>query len=333
MRIARAVVGGAGAGLLYYHGDQLNSATTLSNTAGTVFGRQVLSPFGRRLAGGTDPIGLAGQRLDATGLYHMGAREMSPLFGLFVTPDPSAAPNAERPQTLNRYAYADNSPTNLVDPTGFKAEAPTWGDRLRSFGKAIEPYVQSLGGLLSRGELGTAQSNYEGFGLALAEPVVNLYNESLMVQTGVVEPLTPVRYENDQLGGATVGTLLPLVAGRPSVSAGRGTASRGAVSRVETVQRWMSRAELDATNATGLLRGGRDGTHFVTDSANASAKRARQRMALPQTPEVRVTMEVPGDTFSAPSRVEPAFGMPGRGMERTATGRVPVKVLKVDGKP
>ncbi|WP_162140733.1 FG-GAP-like repeat-containing protein [Arenimonas oryziterrae] len=110
----------------YYHGDQLNSATTLSNFAGQLLGRQVLSPYGRRLASDhpSDPIGLAGQRLDATGLYHMGAREMNPSLGIFVTPDPSSAPDPERPQTLNRYAYANNSPTNLVDPSGFEAENP-----------------------------------------------------------------------------------------------------------------------------------------------------------------------------------------------------------------
>lgn len=97
----------------------------------------------------------------------------------------------------------------------------------------------------------------------------------------------------------------------------------------EVVQRWMSRAELEVTQKTGLMRGGRDGTHYVTDSANADPKRARQRTALPQTPEVLVTMEVPKDVFSAPSKVAPANNMPGGGMERTAEGRVPVKILEV----
>lgn len=91
----------------------------------------------------------------------------------------------------------------------------------------------------------------------------------------------------------------------------------------------MSKAELRATKETGLLRGGRDGTHYVTDSANSTAQRARQRSALPQTPEVKVTLEVPAGKFSQPSRVEPAFNMPGGGMERTATGNIPVTIKKV----
>jgi len=116
MRIARDLV--TAAGLVFYHGDPLNSATTMTDEAGLVINRQVLSPFGRVLAGSIGPIGLAGQRLDESGLHHMGAREMNPAPGLFVTPD------AERPQSLNRYAYADNSPANLADTTGLEAEEP-----------------------------------------------------------------------------------------------------------------------------------------------------------------------------------------------------------------
>lgn len=97
----------------------------------------------------------------------------------------------------------------------------------------------------------------------------------------------------------------------------------------ELVQRWMSRAELDATIDTGLVRGGRDGTHYVTDFANHNALRARQRLALPQTGEVRVQLEVPRGAFSTPKRVGPDYFMPGGGMERTATGAVPCRVVCV----
>ncbi len=95
----------------------------------------------------------------------------------------------------------------------------------------------------------------------------------------------------------------------------------------------MSRGELESIQETGVLsRGGRPGPHYVTDSANTNALRARQRLALPQTPEVRVTLEVPKNTFSAPSKVKPDFNMPGGGLERTAPGNldIPVKILKVD---
>jgi RHS repeat-associated protein len=104
---------------------------------------------------------------------------------------------------------------------------------------------------------------------------------------------------------------------------------------VEIVQRAMSRAELDATSATGLLRGGRAGTHYVSDAVNSEANRARQRLALPRTPEVRATLAVPRGALSSPSRVEPfklsdGSILSGGGTERSAVGNIPVRIIKVD---
>jgi hypothetical protein len=99
--------------------------------------------------------------------------------------------------------------------------------------------------------------------------------------------------------------------------------------RVETVQRAMSKAELRATQETGLLRGGREGTHYVSNSVNSDPLRARQRLSLGQTPEVRVTFEVPKGVFSKSSRVRPSNKMPGGGLERTASGPIPVRIINI----
>lgn len=96
----------------------------------------------------------------------------------------------------------------------------------------------------------------------------------------------------------------------------------------EVVQRAMSRAELEAME-NGLVRGGRNGPHYVSDAVNSDALRARQRLALGETPEVRVTMEVPRGAFSPPSRVAPLNNMPGGGLERTATGNIPARITGV----
>ena len=96
----------------------------------------------------------------------------------------------------------------------------------------------------------------------------------------------------------------------------------------ETVQRWMSKTELISTKQTGLLRGGRGGTHYVTNSANINANRARQRLSLDRTPEVRVTREIPAGKLSSPTKVSPQYNMLGGGMERTATGDIPVIIIK-----
>jgi hypothetical protein len=94
----------------------------------------------------------------------------------------------------------------------------------------------------------------------------------------------------------------------------------------------MSRKELQAIEENGVLsRGGRAGPHYVSDAVNSDAFRARQRLSLPQTPEVRVTLEVPRGVFSRPTRVRPDFNMPGGGMERTVPGDldIPARVLDV----
>ena len=100
-------------------------------------------------------------------------------------------------------------------------------------------------------------------------------------------------------------------------------------SNTEIVQRAMSQAEFTATQKTGLLRGGRSGVHYVSNAINSNAKRAQQRLALQQRPEVRVTLEVPSGRFSQASRILPHKGMPGGGMERKTTGNVPVRIINV----
>lgn len=73
----------------------------------------------------------------------------------------------------------------------------------------------------------------------------------------------------------------------------------------------------------------------MSDSVNSSATRAQLRLSLENRPEVRVRLEVPAGQFSPPTRVEPldlpgGRRLPGGGMERTASGPIPVRVLGVD---
>jgi hypothetical protein len=105
-------------------------------------------------------------------------------------------------------------------------------------------------------------------------------------------------------------------------------------SGTESVQRVMSRAELTATQETGLLRGGRTtGKHYVTPAASGDALRARQRLALTSTPEVKVTMEISEGIFPNATKVLPANNMPGGGLERFVSGeiKVPVKITNIEG--
>jgi RHS repeat-associated protein len=106
----------------YYHGDSIGTVRALTAASGAVAGTRLGFAFGElaETTGLADPFGIAGQRRDASGLYHMGARMMDPAHGQFTQPDPSGAPDPTRPQSLNRYAYASGNPIRISDPTGFQ---------------------------------------------------------------------------------------------------------------------------------------------------------------------------------------------------------------------
>ncbi|RPK27536.1 RHS Repeat protein [Streptomyces sp. ADI91-18] len=104
-----------------HHGtNQLSvNASTLS------FNRRKSLPYGGQR--GAAPFswpgkkGFVGGDIDpTTGLTHIGAREYDTSLGQFISVDPVFAIDA--PQSLNGYAYADNSPVTLSDPTGLCAE-------------------------------------------------------------------------------------------------------------------------------------------------------------------------------------------------------------------
>ncbi|MFC1440374.1 RHS repeat-associated core domain-containing protein [Streptacidiphilus sp. N1-10] len=83
--------------------------------------RRYLDPFGNPR--GTAPTTWAGDKGfvggiqdPATGLTNLGAREYQPTTGRFLNPDPQF--NTADPQSWNSYAYSDNQPPNLSDPTG-----------------------------------------------------------------------------------------------------------------------------------------------------------------------------------------------------------------------
>lgn len=106
-------------------------ATTLTET------RRPTDPFGNPR--GAQPTGWAGThgyvggtKDDATGLTNLGARQYQPTTGRFINPDPIL--NPADPQQWNGYAYSNNNPINLSDPSGLllncggdRADCPTDG--------------------------------------------------------------------------------------------------------------------------------------------------------------------------------------------------------------
>jgi RHS repeat-associated protein len=111
-----------GAGVpVFYHADGLGSTRALSDGAGALTDAYTYDAFGatRSHAGGAgQPFMFAGEQGDGeVGLVFLRARYMDPQVGRFVSRDlfPGIAVDM---QSINRYAYARNNPTLLVDPDG-----------------------------------------------------------------------------------------------------------------------------------------------------------------------------------------------------------------------
>lgn len=313
----------------YYHGDHLDTTRAVTDASGYVLERIGYEPFGdgdSPGAGATRYRYTSKERDAENGLYFYGARYYDPTLGRFISPDP-VAPPIHDPQSLNRYAYTRNNPISNRDPTGNAIETP-W-DAV-NVGMGAASFAANLGA----GNWGGAAWDAVGLAydiFATAAPGIPGGAATVIRATRAADKGLDLLRAADKAADAAKVADKAAYAAKAAEAAKTADRTVGAgKGGTEAVQRVMSRAELEATQQTGLVRGGRDGTHYATDAANSDALRARERLALPQTPEVRVTLKVPEGAFSSPSRVQPGFGMPGGGMERTATGKVPAKVVRVD---
>lgn len=110
-----------------------------SDASGNTGWSYAYEPFGKAKTttgtGPTNPMRFAGEYLDATGLYHLRARQYDPGTGRFSQQDPAGLPSvvASAVPALDEggaipaaiddpyvasYVYANNDPTRLTDPTG-----------------------------------------------------------------------------------------------------------------------------------------------------------------------------------------------------------------------
>jgi len=117
-RVARIGEGGA---VTYTFGDALQSVHQVTNAAGAVVRTQFTDAWGNDLdvglpktaTGAGDRYGFTGRENDAeSGLMHYRARSYDPVVGRFTSRDPV--------WHANLYFYADNDPSNAIDPAGTK---------------------------------------------------------------------------------------------------------------------------------------------------------------------------------------------------------------------
>ncbi len=115
-------------GTSFQYVDRIASTILTTGANGTVIQRATYRPFGATVAPASGPtntprFGFTGQRFEAgIGLYDYKARFYDPAMGRFLQPD-SVVPNPGNPQSLNRYSYVQNTPTNGNDPSGNKGPA------------------------------------------------------------------------------------------------------------------------------------------------------------------------------------------------------------------
>ena len=110
--------------------DALGSTLALTDSTGAVQTSYTLEPFGNTTITGsatTNSFAFTGRELDPTGLYFFRARYYSTATQRFLTEDPARFAGG-----ANLYAYAANSPVNLVDPSGLKWES-FWNNPILDF--------------------------------------------------------------------------------------------------------------------------------------------------------------------------------------------------------
>ncbi|MFC4032341.1 polymorphic toxin-type HINT domain-containing protein [Streptomyces polygonati] len=124
----RTATTGSSATPLHFEASDPNGTATTDITAdNTTVTRRAYTPFGQDRTTGGNPAtwpgdqGYVGGTPDpTTGLTNLGAREYDPTLGRFLSVDPQL--DITDTQSLNGYAYADNTPIDGSDPTGLGLE-------------------------------------------------------------------------------------------------------------------------------------------------------------------------------------------------------------------
>lgn len=109
----------------FFHFDRTGSTIALTDATGTVTDSYAYTPYGKLLQhnGASEQpftfVGRWGVRQEGTSgtLYHMRARYYDVMTGKFLSRDP-LWPMLWKVQEINPYCYANNNPTNNIDPLG-----------------------------------------------------------------------------------------------------------------------------------------------------------------------------------------------------------------------
>lgn len=210
----------------YYHTDALGSVLALSNSSGVTATSYMYEPFGKNSTSGasSNPFQFTGRENDGTGLYYYRARYYNPQLGRFLNEDPLRFGGGD----VNLFAYVNNNPINLTDPSGLlSASIPVppgcappldkrekYSDRLtREFLCSLD-FLPAVGGVNITGKAlkHIAERHFPGgaenvgastFGRG--ENIADLIRKAESVPP-VPQPNRPGRFERVVDAGRTIGT-------------------------------------------------------------------------------------------------------------------------------
>ncbi|MFP5245577.1 MAG: RHS repeat-associated core domain-containing protein [Thermoanaerobaculia bacterium] len=119
----------ASAKTLHFFLDHLGTPRLVTGNGGMRVAMHTYLPFGAEVTSAnqdSERLKFTGHERDTTGLDSMHARYYSAGVGRFLSVDPGGW-DKYRPQTWNRYTYAENNPILKVDPDGRQAVVPFSG--------------------------------------------------------------------------------------------------------------------------------------------------------------------------------------------------------------
>lgn len=150
----------------YYLGDQIGSTRMTLAGGGWPMSSDIFYSFGQEQTASTDPNHYKFATLERdseSGLDHAMFRQYTSTAGRWLSPDPyNGSYDLNNPQSLNRYAYVENSPTGAVDSLGLRCSIYVFGvnDNTGTFDSIGIPSESSaypysglglLGGLMNAG--------------------------------------------------------------------------------------------------------------------------------------------------------------------------------------
>ncbi len=216
--VQRAYVMGGGSvvaqlnanGQFYWlHLDHLGSGRKMTDASGNMTYRAEFDPYGKLLYEWSSPTNLntkkfTGYERDAaTNLDYAQARMYGSEWARFMSPDPMGLGSASltSPKTLNRYAYVNGDPVNLIDPDGLSG-IPIITPSILPFGFTLTIVTVELGPqqLLQTGTYGITGWSAVQEALRKAAEVTKYWQQFMQQgQAPVSLPTQPPRNWNELL--------------------------------------------------------------------------------------------------------------------------------------